>query len=371
MTAVGTIEPHRYPDLLRDKMATLCQLMPPSEHELEVFPSPPSHYRMRAEFRLWHEQDECYYAMFDAQGLPVRVDCFAIADRQINRMMASLAQYLRANPRFARRLFQVEFHCSSIGERLVTLIYRRPLPDGWLSWGTALSAQLKASVIGRSRGERLVVGQDFIRECMQVSGIEYRWRQPEGCFTQTNATVNREMLQWVSDCAAQFGDTLLELHCGSGNFTLPVARLFKQVLAADTGRRAISALVDNLRDNHINNVWPLRMSAQEVWQALRAERRFRRLRKLPRFNAQFNTLLVDPPRIGLDEAALSCARTVPEMLYISCNPHSLRRDLECLPHHRLRRLALFDQFPYTPHIECGAWLSNSRPEEAYQWPSPP
>ena len=326
---------------------------------------------MRAEFRLWHELDDVYYAMFNADGAPVRVDDFAVADRQINRMMAGLISALRSQPPLARRLFQVGFHCSSIGERLLTLVYRRPLTADWPAAATALGLQLGASVIGRSRGQRLVVGQDFIVERMRVAGVDYLWRQPEGTFTQANATVNRAMLQWSCECAAQFGGTLLELHCGSGNFTLPLARCFGQALAADTGRRAIAALGHNLRDNRIDNVWPLRMSAREVWQALRGVRRFHRLRELPQRDARFDALLVDPPRTGLDEAARACARAVPEMLYISCNPESMRRDLDQLPHHRLRRLALFDQFPYTPHLECGAWLSNDRPEEGLSWPSPP
>ena len=278
------------------------------ETKLELFASPPSHYRMRAEFRLWHEPDDFYYAMFDADGTAVRVDRFAAADRQINEMMAELSEALHADRALAQRLFQVAFHCSDSGERLATLVYRRRLEAAWLPAAERLAQRLGASIIGRSRGQRLVAGRDFITERMRVAGVEYRWRQPEGCFTQANATVNRAMLQWASDWAEQHGSTLLELHCGSGNFTLPLARRFGQTLAADSGRRAITALRQNLRDNGIANVCPLRMSTREVWQALSGERRFRRLRDAPCHRSHFDALLVDPPRAGLDDAALACAR---------------------------------------------------------------
>ncbi len=326
---------------------------------------------MRAEFRLWHERDDFYYAMFDADGAIVRVDYYAAANRQINKMMTALIESLRADKPLAQRLFQVEFHCSSSGDRLATLVYHRHLEGSWLPAAERVAQRTGASIIGRSRGQRLVAGRDFVTEHMRVDGVEYRWRQPEGSFTQANASVNRAMLQWASEWAAQCGDTLLELHCGSGNFTLPLARHFEQTLAADSGRGAITALRQNLRDNSITNAYPLRMSTLEVWQALSGERRFRRLHDAPHHSAHFDALLVDPPRAGLDDAALACARTVPQMLYISCNPQSLSRDLEQLPQLHMHRLALFDQFPYTPHIECGVWLSNHRSEEALRWPSPP
>ncbi|CAK8743375.1 tRNA/tmRNA (uracil-C(5))-methyltransferase [Sodalis praecaptivus] len=69
------------------------------------------------------------------------------------------------------------------------------------------------------------------------------------------------------------------------------------------------------------------------------------------------TIFVDPPRSGLDYETVSLVQAYTRILYISCNPDSLCRNLATLAvTHRIARLALFDQFPYTHHMECGVLL---------------
>ena len=88
------------------------------------------------------------------------------------------------------------------------------------------------------------------------------------------------------------------------------------------------------------------------------ERPFRRLARLKRAlnQYQFETFLVDPPRAGLDEATRALASTT-RVLYISCSPETLARDLATLSAtHEIESLAFFDQFPYTHHLESGVVL---------------
>ena len=69
------------------------------------------------------------------------------------------------------------------------------------------------------------------------------------------------------------------------------------------------------------------------------------------------TLFVDPPRAGLDETCRDLAREFDRVLYVSCNPETLARDVaELRETHHVTRLAAFDQFPYTPHLEAGILL---------------
>jgi tRNA (uracil-5-)-methyltransferase len=76
----------------------------------------------------------------------------------------------------------------------------------------------------------------------------------------------------------------------------------------------------------------------------------------------FRTLFVDPPRMGLDEATVALARGFQNILYISCNPQTLHANVAALAAtHEIRAAAVFDQFPYTHHLECGLMLSR-RPE---------
>jgi len=79
---------------------------------------------------------------------------------------------------------------------------------------------------------------------------------------------------------------------------------------------------------------------------------------------ELETIFVDPPRAGLDEASCDFAARHTHILYISCNPETLRRDLERLTRtHRIEAMAMFDQFPYTRHVEMGALLSSVKRQE--------
>nr|GFD53824.1 tRNA (uracil-5-)-methyltransferase [Tanacetum cinerariifolium] len=67
---------------------------------------------------------------------------------------------------------------------MITLCYHRPLDDAWQREAEQLAADLKVSVIGRSKGQRLVIGRDYVTEELEVAGRTFRYRQPEGAFTQ-------------------------------------------------------------------------------------------------------------------------------------------------------------------------------------------
>ena len=71
----------------------------------------------------------------------------------------------------------------------------------------------------------------------------------------------------------------------------------------------------------------------------------------------FSTVLVDPPRAGLDGKTRALVAGFRDIIYISCNPEALRRDLEeLLQDHDIKRFAVFDHFAYTDHLECGCYL---------------
>jgi tRNA (uracil-5-)-methyltransferase len=215
------------------------------------------------------------------------------------------------------------------------------------------------SLVGRSRGQKRVIGRDYVTEELEIGGRRYRYRQYEQAFTQPNARVNAQMIGWACAAAAPLGGDLLELYCGNGNFTLPLARHFGQVLATELSKTSIRAARWNLEANGIDNVQMIRLAAAEVAQAMRGERSFRRLAELPRPLPDYDlrTVFVDPPRAGLDPGAVAMVAGFDTVLYISCNPHSLAANLGALSAtHRLARFALFDQFPYTEHMECGVVL---------------
>ncbi|MFI8734915.1 tRNA (uracil-5-)-methyltransferase [Pseudomonas sp. NFACC19-2] len=353
-------DPATYDAQLAEKRALLVELLAPfGAPEPAVFDSPREHYRMRAEFRLWREDGQRHYAMF-APGdkhTPILLDDFPIASLRINELMPRLRAAWQASEALSFKLFQVEFLTTLAGDALITLAYHRPLDDVWQAEAEKLAAELNVSLVGRSRGQRLVIGRDYVEEELTVAGRSFRYRQPEGAFTQPNGKVCEKMLGWAYDVLGERDDDLLELYCGNGNFTLPLATRVRRVLATEISKTSVNAALANLADNGVNNVELVRLSAEELTQALNEVRPFRRLAGIDLKSYEFGSVFVDPPRAGMDPDTCELTRRFERILYISCNPETLAANIAQLNDtHKVTRSALFDQFPYTHHMEAGVLL---------------
>ncbi len=332
--------------------------------ELEVFESPPQHYRMRAEFRVWHEGDERFYAMFErgqkAGGASlIRCDQFPAAHDSINALMPRLMAAVANVAVLKNRWYAVEFLATLSGEMLVTMIYHKKLDAEWQAAAQALQNALGIAIIGRSRGQKVVLAQDFVTEKLTVNEQTFVYRQIEGSFTQPNAYVCEKMLTWAVDCADGLGGDMLELYCGNGNFTLPLATRFTRVLATEVSKTSVNAALWNIEANSSDNVQIARLSAEEFTEAYLGSREFRRLQEqgIVLADYRFSTIFVDPPRAGVDAETLKLVAQFDNVIYISCNPDTLRSNLDTLTQtHRIERMALFDQFPFTHHIESGVLL---------------
>jgi tRNA (uracil-5-)-methyltransferase len=327
-----------------------------------IYPSAPQGYRMRAEFRLWHDGDALDYAMYrpGEPKTPIVIETFPPAAARIQAAMPILRDALAASPQLRRKIFQVEFLATLSDQLLISLIYHRPLEeDKWIDAAQPLAALLGARIIGRSRKQRLVLSEDFVEEVLTIGDNQFYYRQLEQGFTQPNAGVNIHMVEWACHVAENLGGHLLELYCGNGNFTLPLAGQFERVLATEVAKSSMRAAIHNQSRNGVDNLQLVRLSAQEVSEALAGSRPFRRLQALPvPLEAHhFSTVFVDPPRAGLDPATERLVSGFANIIYISCNPHTLAQNLQGICNsHRIVNLALFDQFPYTDHIECGVFL---------------
>lgn len=363
--AVPVVEPERYQEQLDAKResirARFAHLEPP---ELEVFASPPSHYRQRCEFRVWHEGDDLFYAMFkvDPQDPKdktiIRLDQYPVASRRINELMPKLIDAVRDNTALRRKLFQVEFLTTLSGEALITLIYHRQLDEAWEHEARALQQHLDASIIGRARKQRRVLDRDHVWERLEVDDREFVYQQVENSFTQPNARISQAMLHWARDVTdGSHERDLVELYCGNGNFTVALAENFRRVLATEISRTSVASANVNLEANGVENAVVARMSAEEFAEALAGEKGGRRVAEMALADYDFSTVLVDPPRAGLDEQSCERLRGYGRIVYISCNPSTLMNNLQQLHDtHAIRRFALFDQFPWTDHCECGVLL---------------
>ena len=166
-------------------------------------------------------------------------------------------------------------------------------------------------------------------------------------FTQINLEMNRLMVKQALDLLAPSQeDTVLDLFCGIGNFTLPLSRLAKEVVGVEGGQDMVERGGDNARLNHISNV------------SFYAANLFAPEENAPWLKRTYQKVLLDPPRAGAAEILPFLAKMQAErIVYVSCNPSTLARDAGLLQHehgYTLRSAGVMNMFPHTAHIEAMA-----------------
>jgi 23S rRNA (uracil1939-C5)-methyltransferase len=171
-------------------------------------------------------------------------------------------------------------------------------------------------------------------------------------FVQVNADINRRLVaQALDELKAGPADRVLDLFCGLGNFTLPLARRAREVVGIEGEAGLVARARHNAALNGIDNAsfHAADLAAADGGGAA--------------LGGRFDRVLLDPPRAGAFEvlprvAALGAARIV----YVSCHPGTLARDLEALCHvhgYRLEAAGVIDMFPHTTHVESMAVLERA------------
>ena len=162
-------------------------------------------------------------------------------------------------------------------------------------------------------------------------------------FTQVNAEINRKMVPLALDLLdISPEDTVLDLFCGLGNFTIPAAKRASKVVGVEVSRVMVERGYENARRNGLDNLefhaWDLSQDvAGQSWA-----------------NRKYDRILIDPPRTG----ALEMVKLMPRfgakrIVYVSCNPATLARDAGELTAlgYRLKAAGVMDMFPHTTHVE--------------------
>lgn len=327
------------------------------------FNSKDIHYRTRAEFIIWHDDEDISYAMHGLNKKDiVKIDKCPKVCKNIYDLMPKLLEVIKGNETLKFKLFAVEF-LSTKDEVLTTLLYHKKIDSSFEIEANKLEKKLNIKIIGRSKGIKKVTSDDFVHEDLHVKNPytkSIKYKIYDTGFVQPNTFMNENMINFVIDeLAKQQRDDLLELYCGHGNFTLPLSFYFNKVLATEISKTSIKAANENISLNGIKNIFFARLSASEFTQAHEGNKEFKRLQNINLKEYNFSHILVDPPRAGLDEVSINLVKKFQNIIYISCNQDSLRDDLaELCKTHKVIKFALFDQFPYTKHIESIAILKS-------------
>lgn len=331
--------------------------------DFEIIRSNEENFRNRAEFRIWKNFDEedkptISYAMTSFEKSSVEIDTCEIVTCHIKEIMPKLLEKLQNDEELRFKLFAVEFLNSTTNDMLVTIIYHKKLEDTWVQKAKELEKELNIKIIGRSKKQKIIVSEDFIDETLEIENKQFKFQYQEGGFTQPNSKVNIKMIEWVLKNIENSQKDLCELYCGGGNFTIPLSQKFRKVLATEISKTSIKSALKNCELNGVENIDFIRMSAEEFVEAQEEKREFRRLKDIELKSYDFETIFVDPPRAGLDDTTRALVKDFDKIIYISCNPETLHRDLiELTKTHKIINFALFDQFAYTEHIESGVVLN--------------
>ena len=174
-------------------------------------------------------------------------------------------------------------------------------------------------------------------------------------FTQVNMSLNPLMVnQALSFLELQSSDVVLDLFCGLGNFTLPLAKRAGQVIGVEGDEAMTSRALKNAEHNQIHNV---EFYAENLFDPFADKSFFTKYK--------YDKVLLDPPRAGALQACTELAslgkKGPKKIVYVSCNPATLARDAGVLVSagYVLTHAGVMDMFPHTEHVESMAVFSRS------------
>jgi 23S rRNA (uracil1939-C5)-methyltransferase len=311
------------------------------QEEITTHVGEPWNYRNRTRMKLQIKPDFAlgYRRLASHELLPVE-KC-PISSPMINRALYHIWE-LGREQRAPQGMGEIEFFANHDDSELLLEIYGAPPITGLQDFFRdvqirvpelkGLSAFTLSGPHSQTAPEsKQTVGQTFL----QYRAGEREFRVSAGSFFQTNRLLVDELVRTVT--AGLSGRLALDLYAGVGLFANHLSKRFHQVFAVESSPPSAG----DLQVNAQKNVTPVRATTEQFLQKS--------------LNLNPDVVIVDPPRAGMGESAtkLLSALRVPKIVYLSCDPTTLARDLRLLLDfgYRIEQVHLIDLFPQTFHIE--------------------
>ncbi len=330
-------------EILRETLRRLGRIT--WEAEIPTHAGEPWHYRNQARFQVSRRAEGvAEIGFFEAESHRLfPVDACLILSPRLSQVLAELnrGEWLRALPPCQ----EIEARTDDRDERVQLLLRGRFRREEGERWAKEALAGLPGvvSVALEGDGKTTVVGE----ESLLYRVGEFQYQVSATSFFQSSRFLLPELVSTVTQSAA--GSVALDLFCGVGLFTLPLARRFSRVIGVEGHSRSAADFAANARRHELGNVQVVADTAYDF------------LRRWAQ--AEPDLVVLDPPRAGAGVALLKLlAGLRPKALdYVSCSPPTLARDLGYILQHgyRLISVELFDLFPQTYHIEALVRLARS------------
>jgi 23S rRNA (uracil1939-C5)-methyltransferase len=316
-------------------------------------------YRSRARLGVWYEDDGSVTLGFRqrySNAITPISQCIVLVP-ELNALLAPLHQWL-SELRAAKAVTHIEL-VKGQNEIAVILRHTKKLADADLEALALLEKQHTCTIWLEPNGNQGLTdlaGQPCDpRLVYPVAGLELAFHPQD--FTQVNPQVNQQMVaQALELMDLKPGDRALDLFCGIGNFTLPIAQQCAEVV----GIEAVESMVVRGRENAER----LQIGNAKFIAANLADMTHTQLQRLGDMKTQeIAAILLDPPRDGAKDIIASILRlgaskqlSPKRIVYVSCNPATLARDSALLAEagYRLEKLGVLDMFPHTSHVESMA-----------------
>ena len=345
--------------ILQDTLARIGRLRPEMYECPPPIPSPkPYGYRCRVRLQsLTHRRTELGFFRANSREI-IPIDRCELASDFLNEIMKRLVEFLNSLDRLMA-FTEVQVLASPDQEEatvsfsspqrmddellkdfLKTLKAHIPKVYG-VSFDTAPDGESQTEHFGNCRLE-------FDYSFSTASGeqtVSVRYRTQIHTFSQVNPDQNRNLLKTLYEWAEPSEDkVVVDLFCGAGNLSLPLARKVNRVIGLENSLLAVEDARYNAQLNGLANCDFRLANVYEGLDQLKGESRV-------------DVVIVDPPRRGAKECIGNIVSLEPsKILYVSCDPTTLARDLTLLAYskYRLKRIQLLDMFPQTYHVECVA-----------------
>ncbi|WP_298436570.1 23S rRNA (uracil(1939)-C(5))-methyltransferase RlmD [Geobacter sp.] len=327
-----------------------------------VVPAPePYGYRARVQFKIRWSGGRLHIGFY-RRGSHYVVDVpgrCAICHPTLNQVLAEIRPVLARFPE-PDRIPQVDAAVGDDGAALIIVHY------------IGTDRRKTAEYLAAGRGELPSVAglhlqygrKETIEKIWGIDALGYRIPHPflprvpetrlrfsRGGFSQVNYRQNLELIRAVSRLArVEEGMRVLDLYCGNGNFSLPLALQGAEVIGVEEYGPSLEDARMNAFDNGINSIEFIRADAGEGVSRLRQR------------GDSFSVVVLDPPRTGAREAIGHIAALAPDrIIYVSCDPTTLARDLGLLGKNDYQVVESFpvDMFPQTYHIESVTLLQKT------------
>ncbi len=186
----------------------------------------------------------------------------------------------------------------------------------------------------------LIYGTPYLEEEL----FPYKFYISPSSFFQINHKGTIAIYEKVKEYLEKFNNQVLDLYCGTGTIGIYISKQCKEITGIEINKSSIEDAKKNIELNNIKNMHILE---GDVGTHLDIKK-------------TYDTIIVDPPRSGLSNKVKDSLAKIkpPKIIYISCNPLTLARDIKALKeYYNLEKITLVDMFPNTYHVECVCLLS--------------